>query len=119
MSIKCSRLNWLSSAVVFFRYLYNVVLPTNLLPWYEVALHDSLRDPTVLLSLIGLLAIAVATIWLIYTRRREGFWILWFGITLLPMLNVVVPFRSLMQDRYLYLALVGPLARARAVSHGE
>jgi tetratricopeptide (TPR) repeat protein len=101
---------WLSSSVVFFRYFQNLLLPTSLLPWYEVPLRDSLRDPTVLLSLIGLLAIAVAAIWLIYTQRREGFWILWFGITLLPMLNVLVPFRSLMQDRYLYLPLVGPLA---------
>jgi len=47
--------------------------------------------------------------WLIYKRNRAGFWILWFGITLSPMLNII-PFRSLMNDRYMYLALLGPLA---------
>jgi tetratricopeptide (TPR) repeat protein len=101
---------WLSSSVVFFRYLGKLALPTDLQPWYEVPLRSHLGDPAVLLSVIGLLAIAATTIWLIYTRRRGTLWILWFVITLLPMLNVVVPFRSLMQDRYMYLSILGPLA---------
>jgi len=101
---------WLSSSVVFFRYLGKLLLPMDLQPWYDVTLRGSLWDPWVALSVVGLLGIAVATIWLVYTRREGGFWVLWFVITLLPMLNVIIPFRSLMQDRYMYVPMVGPLA---------
>jgi tetratricopeptide (TPR) repeat protein len=103
---------WLTSAGVVFGYLRRVILPAGLRPWYDVRLRDSLADPAVALSLLGLAAIAAATIWLLRARRREAFWILWFFIALAPMLNVVVPFRVLMQDRYMYLALLGPLALA-------
>ncbi len=103
---------WLSSSVVLFGYLRRTILPTGLLPWYDVRLRDSLADPAVALALLGLGILAAATIWLVRTRRRSGFWILWFFITLAPMLNVVVPFPVLMQDRYMYLALLGPVVLA-------
>jgi cytochrome c-type biogenesis protein CcmH/NrfG len=103
---------WLSTSVVVFRYLGNLIAPVRLLPWYEVTLRDALLDPPVLLSMIGLVGIAATTLWLIAVRRREAFWILWFWIALGPMLNVAVPFRALMHDRYMYLAMVGPLALA-------
>ena len=101
---------WLSTSVVFIRYLRNLIMPIDLHLWYEVPLYDSLKDPVVLFSLSIIGTITAATIWLVYTRRQWGFWVLWFGITLAPMLNIIVPFRSLMQDRYMYLALLGPLA---------
>jgi hypothetical protein len=103
-------ITWLSSSVVFLRYLGNLVAPVGLQAWYEVPLRDSFGDPSVIAALAGLAAIAAVTTWLVVTRRHAAFWILWFGITLLPMLNIVVPFRSLMQDRYMYLAMLGPLA---------
>jgi Flp pilus assembly protein TadD len=61
--------------------------------------------------LLGLAAIAGVTLWLLRRKKPEAFWILWFAITLAPMLNII-PFRSMMQDRYMYLALLGPLALA-------
>jgi cytochrome c-type biogenesis protein CcmH/NrfG len=114
---------WLTSAGVVFGYLRRVILPVGLRPWYEIRLRDSLADPVVVLALLGLVAIAAATIRLVRRRRREAFWILWFFIALAPMLNVVVPFRVLMQDRYMYLALLGPLVLvvtglAGAARHG-
>ena len=101
---------WLSSAVVPFRYLRNVVLPLDLRPTYEVPLRGSPLDPPVLAALLSLVALVVVSVVLAVRRRREVFWILWPAITLLPMLNVLVPFRSMMNDRFLYLPLVGPLA---------
>lgn len=101
---------WLSSSVVVFRHLGNVLLPLDLRPAYEVPLRGTPLDPAVLASLLGLVGLAAVAVFLAVRRRREVFWMLWFGITLLPMLNVVVPFRSMMNDRFLYLALVGPLA---------
>ena len=101
---------WLSVAVVVFRYLGNVLLPFGLRPGYDVTLHGSALDPPVLASLLGLIALAGGTTLLVVRRRREAFGMLWFGITLAPMLNLLVPFRSLMNDRYMYLPLVGLVA---------
>jgi protein O-mannosyl-transferase len=103
---------WLSSAVVVFRYLRRIVVPLGLEPLYDVPLHGSPLDLPVLASLLGLMALVCATAWLIRSRPREAFWALWFGITLLPLLNIAVPFPSMMNDRYMYLSLLGPLALA-------
>ncbi len=100
---------WLSSAVVVFRYLGNVLLPARLCVFYDVPLRDSLLSPPVLVSVAGLLLVAGLAVGFRRSRRRAGFWILWFVITLAPMLNLI-PFRSLMNDRYMYLALLGPIA---------
>jgi cytochrome c-type biogenesis protein CcmH/NrfG len=101
---------WLSSSVVLFRYLKHVFVPLDLQPRYDVPLRGSMLDPPVLLSLLALAGLVVVFAWMVRRGRREAFWMLWFGITLVPMLNVVVPFRSLMNDRYMYLSLLGPLA---------
>jgi len=101
---------WLSSAIVIFRYLRRMVLPVGLEPLYDVRLRGSPLDPPVAAALLGLAALALVTGWLMRRRRREAFWIWWFALALAPMLNVVVPFRSMMNDRYMYLPLVGPLA---------
>lgn len=100
---------WLSSTVVVFRYLWHTVWPVGLAPGYDVPLRGSPFDPTVFFSLLGLIGIGVIVVLLIRRKRREAFWILWSAITLAPMLNIV-PFPTMMQDRYMYLALLGPLA---------
>jgi len=103
-------ITWLSSSVVLFRYLGNLLIPVDLQVWYNVPLRDSFGDPAVLASMLGIVAIAATTVALVVARNRLGFWIFWFGIVLLPMLNIVVPFRAMMQDRYMHLAMLGPLA---------
>jgi len=105
---------WLSSTVVVFRSLLHTVLPIGLTSRYDVPLRGSPFDPAVFASLLGLVAIAALTFWLIRRKKHEAFWILWFVITLAPMLNII-PFRSMMQDRYMYLALLGPVALAGSV----
>ncbi|MFQ5513488.1 MAG: tetratricopeptide repeat protein [Myxococcota bacterium] len=106
----------LSSAVVVFRYLGNVLVPTRLSIYYDVPLRASLLDPTTALAVLGLTAGAVAALYGLWRRVREGFWLLWFSITLLPMLNLI-PFPALMQDRYLYVPLVGPLVGLTLLAH--
>jgi hypothetical protein len=101
---------WLSSTVVFFRYLRRVFVPIGLEPLYAVQLYGSPFDAPALAALLGLLALAGMTVWTIRRRPPAAFWLLWFGITLAPMLNLLVPFPSLMNDRYLYLPLLGILA---------
>lgn len=100
---------WLTSATVVFRYLAAAVAPFHLRSFYYVPLHGSAADPPVALALLGLALLAALALALARRRPREAFWLLWFGITLAPMLNLV-PFPSLMQDRYMYLALLGLLA---------
>ncbi|MFN8641984.1 MAG: glycosyltransferase family 39 protein [Candidatus Binatia bacterium] len=100
---------WLSSATVPPRYLANALWPTDLRAFYHVPLHGSPFDPPVALSLLFLVALAGLFAWLAPRRGREAFWLLWAGVTLAPMLNIV-PFPALMQDRYMYLALLGVLA---------
>ena len=102
---------WLTSSVVVMRYLRNALLPTDLTFWYRIPLRHSPLDPAVLLSLFALVGIAVGTLGWIRRRVRLAFWVLWFGITLGPMLNLI-PFPSLIQDRYMYLPLVGLLVLA-------
>jgi cytochrome c-type biogenesis protein CcmH/NrfG len=99
---------WLTSAMVPFRYLAATLWPAHLRSFYHLPLHGSPLDAPVALALLGLLGLAALTIWLAMRGRREGFWLAWFGITLAPMLNLV-PFPTLMQDRYMYLPLVGVL----------
>lgn len=109
---------WLSSSVVVFRYLWNFLIPTNLCVYYDVPLRDTIFSLPVFASVLGLIAIGGITGWLVKKSRPEAFWILWFGITLAPMLNIV-PFRSLMNDRYMYLALLGPLGLPGSALGGQ
>lgn len=102
---------WLSSSVVVFRYLQRLFAPANLAVYYTVPLRGSALDLPVAVSLLGLAMIALLTLWLVATRRPLAFWALWFFITLAPMLNII-PFPALMQDRYMYLPMLGPLAGA-------
>lgn len=100
---------WMSSAVVVLRYLGHILVPRDLTYSYDVVLYGSPLDLPVVVA-VTLIALSLAgAIFLVRRRKLEGFWLLWFFICLGPMLNLV-PFRSMMQDRYLYLALLGPLA---------
>ena len=108
-----------TSATVVPRYLALVLDPSGPSYYHAVPLRSSWLEPEVLggaLTVLGLAAIAAA---LIARRRRGAFWIVWFGATLSPMLNLV-PFPALMADRYLYIPLLGPLVLlawgARALS---
>jgi len=108
--------SWFSSFVVIFRYFGKIILPLDLRSGYDVPLRGSLLDPPVLAATVGLVLLAGLTIWLLGRRRREAFWILWFAICLAPMLNILVPFRAMMQDRFLHMALLGPLALVASVT---
>ena len=97
-----------TSSTVVPRYVGLVLLPVGLQTYYAVPLRASWLEPGVLASTLAIAAAAVSAIVLAWRRRRAGFWIIWFLVTLAPMLNLV-PFPALMADRYLYMPLVGPL----------
>ncbi len=97
-----------TSSTVVPRYLGLILLPVGLQTYYAVPLRASWLEPGVLASTLAIAAAGIAVIVLARRRRRAGFWIIWFLVTLAPMLNLV-PFPALMADRYLYIPLVGPL----------
>jgi hypothetical protein len=97
-----------TSATTIPRYLGLLVAPVGLSTYYPVPLRASWLDPTVLGALGVIAAFGVLTGFLALRRRPEAFWLLWFAITLSPMLNLV-PFPALMADRYLYLPSLGVL----------
>jgi len=106
---------WMSSSVVVLRYLGHIVWPRDLAYAYDVVLHGS---PFALPVLAGTATVAFGLAGALVLMRRgrlTGFWLLWFFACLAPMLNLI-PFRSMMQDRYLYLALLGPLAAVATVA---
>ncbi len=97
-----------TSSTTIPRYLANVMAPFELSTYYPVTLRASWLDPTVAAGVAVVLMLVALTVWLAWRDHRDAFWLAWFGITLSPMLNIV-PFPALMNDRYLYLPLVGVL----------
>lgn len=97
-----------TSSTTIPRYLLNVVAPFDLSGYYPVPLRASWLDPTVAFSVAVIVVLVALTCWLAWRGAPDAFWLAWFGITLSPMLNLV-PFPALMNDRYLYLPLVGLL----------
>ncbi len=97
-----------TSSTTIPRYLVNVVAPFDLSGYYPVTLRASWLDPTVMFAVAVVAALVALTCWLAWRGARDAFWLAWFGITLSPMLNLI-PFPALMNDRYLYLPLLGAL----------
>lgn len=97
-----------TSSTTIPRYLFNVVAPFDLSTYYAVPLRASWLDPPVATAVAIIGSLVILTCWLASRHAPEAFWLAWFGITLSPMLNLV-PFPALMNDRYLYVPLLGAL----------
>ena len=97
-----------TSSTTIPRYLWNAIAPFDLSYYYEVPLRASWFDPPVARAVVLIAGLVGLTLWLAWRGRSDAFWLAWFGITLSPMLNLV-PFPALMNDRYLYLPLLGVL----------
>ena len=97
-----------TSSTTIPQYLLNVVSPFDLSSYYPIPLRASWLDPSVAMAVAVILTLVSLTCWLAWRHQPEAFWLAWFGITLSPMLNLV-PFPALMNDRYLYLPLLGAL----------
>lgn len=92
--------------VIFMKYLELLLFPVDLRLLYDLPVYSSFLHPRVLGSLAGLAVFAAAMAWAYFRERKIFFCAAWFVIFLLPVLQFV-PFPSLMNDRYLYLPLIG------------
>ena len=95
-----------TSSTVIPRYLWNLVAPFDLSTYYAVPLRASWSDPTVAAAVVVIGVLTASIFWLARADAPLAFWLLWFGVTLSPMLNLV-PFPALMNDRYLYVPSLG------------
>jgi len=96
----------LAMAVVMMKYLNLIFLPLRQSALYQFPVYGSIFNPPVLFSFLGLGLIAGALFYVYRLERKYFFWGAWYFILLLPVMNII-PFPSLMNDRYLYLPLVG------------
>jgi Tfp pilus assembly protein PilF len=93
-------------AVVMMKYFELLLFPLRQSLLYEFPAYASVVHPHVALSSLGVAFAAVGLVYLWRRDRRAAFWGAWYVALLLPVMNLI-PFPSLMNDRYLYLPLVG------------
>lgn len=98
--------NWFfTMPPVFAKYIKLVLWPDKLLPAYSSGYRDQ-ADVEVYTSLIILIVFFSLAAYLIRRNRVQLFW---FSCLLAPILPVshIIPFASLMNDRYLYMPMIG------------
>ncbi len=89
-------------------YIYKIVLPVNLAPFYPYPKHISLLRPDFLIPVVLVPGI---TILCIYLWKKQKIWLsVWtyFVLTLLPVLGMVQIGHYAAADRYTYLPSLGP-----------
>jgi tetratricopeptide (TPR) repeat protein len=91
---------------VFVEYIIYLIMPVYLDHYYWTLTPQSIFERQVLLSLTAIFLIALLA-WQSFRRDRIFFfWLGWFFISLLPVLNIV-PITILRADRYMYLPAIG------------
>ncbi len=87
-------------------YIKLLFFPYNLNADYVVPLVKSPCAGSFILSAILLISIFVILALLCKTRHMFACWIVWFFITILPIMNIL-PMGNIMAERYLYLPAMG------------
>lgn len=89
-------------------YLWEMVWPFNLSPFYPYPIAVSLLSWRYLLAIAVL--IGISTSCMIMARRQRAWIALWgyYVITLIPVIGIVQVGRQAMADRYTYLPSLGP-----------
>ncbi len=97
--------NLLTMISVFLNYLKLVFYPLNLSVSYTPNICESIFHPKVITSIILLALILFHLCFTIKRKHPSGFWILWFFVIMLPVVNLV-PIPTIYNDRYLYLSIL-------------
>lgn len=98
---------WATAQIVpwlLWRYLRLVVLPFDLVYGVQPDPLTGVLDPRFWLSTLALVLTALGLAMAVRRDRRRVLWVAWFGLMLLPVLQLV-PMINLFADRYLYVAL--------------
>ncbi len=89
-------------------YLWKMVLPMGLVPFYPYPKHASPLSFRYFIYVIGIVTI---TVFCLIMAKRRKIWIACWGyyvITLLPVLGIIQVGQQAMADRYAYLPSLGP-----------
>ncbi|HEY2930837.1 MAG TPA: tetratricopeptide repeat protein [Acidobacteriota bacterium] len=100
--------NYLTALKLFSHYIQMALVPFPLVADYNgvFPIAKGLIDWTVWVAIIFTLAYFYWLYHLLLVRPRAGFGLLWFFITLLPVLQLL-PFHEIAADHFLYLPLIG------------
>jgi len=102
----------LVAAKSLMAYLWNMVLPSRLIPYYPYPGDISMFSPDYALPLAAVVFMSAASF---VAARNQRFWLaLWsyYVITLVPVLGIVQVGAQAMADRYVYLPGIGPFLLA-------
>jgi len=89
-------------------YLWQMIVPLGLLPFYPHPKHVSLLSLNYILATGFVIAITIFCFWM---KKRQKIWLSVWGyyfVTLIPVLGIVQVGGQSMADRYTYLPSVGP-----------
>ncbi len=92
-----------------WHYLARWIAPFDYSARYFVPRPETVASLLPILSLIGLTLIAGVTCWSLRSKHRKWFLLVvgWPAVALAPVLNLV-PITTVIADRFLYLAMIGP-----------
>jgi len=109
--IQLSRLGWypsvLSALALAGQYLEKLFWPVELCAYYVFHKGTSVLDPRVLAGIAALAACAVIFAVLARRNRQASFGIIWFFVTLAPVMDIRYLAGNVFAERYLYLPSVG------------
>ena len=101
-------------STVFWKYWMLLLFPYGQNILYLSPIYTSLLAQPVFLSILGL-TLFLLLLWIMRRRGNATFWFSWFVIGLLPMSNLIAPLPSIMNDRYLYIPIIGFFAGSFAL----
>ncbi|MDO8142214.1 MAG: tetratricopeptide repeat protein [Candidatus Brocadiales bacterium] len=98
--------NFLTMTHVLASYVKLLFLPFHLNADYVVPFSASIANISFWLAVLLFVAIGICSFRMRFQNRRMYFFILWFFITLIPVMNII-PLGNLMAERYLYIPGAG------------
>ncbi|MBM2833146.1 MAG: hypothetical protein HW406_307 [Candidatus Brocadiaceae bacterium] len=98
--------NFLTMTKVIASYVKLWFFPVILNPDYHITFETTVTRMPFLLSVALLICVVVITVRLCKKQKEIAFSILWFFITLIPVMNLI-PIGNIMAERYLYLPSFG------------
>jgi protein O-mannosyl-transferase len=98
----------LVAAKSIFAYIWKMILPLNLIPFYPYPTNVSLLSLEYLLP--GVLLIGITTICVVAAKKQKLWLSVWsyYVLTLIPVLGIIQVGGQAMADRYTYLPSFGP-----------
>jgi len=92
----------------FFFYIYKTILPVRLSVFYPLPQDIALSNPVYAASLLGFAAAVILILLSARISKRVFFALMFFLITLLPVLQFIRIGKQNVADRFMYLPSIGP-----------